>query len=331
MSVSDERMPVAGAQHGVVEVGAAQSSSSRWRTRAAGATMTRAPLMRARQHRSTSSPWKRIARVEAAERAEQVGPHEQARRRDGEHVGVRRRAAPGRTRPARSIAVAARRSGRRRGRRPAGRRRRPRSTSLGPTMPALERYSSSTSTRIASGPRATSSWQMQKKPLSPSTDVEHRVGRRAEAGAGARPPSTIRTNASGSRDRMRSRPASSPASAVAGREQEQRVEVRVVLAGERVERLVEPRAGVVDDDDRDDRRGDRRSRWLSSVCHGASRLAAPSSASRHEFDNNPQHECGDSASLCDHVLSTADPSPAEARPAARDDFRVDLTQGRAAP
>ena len=58
-------------------------------------------------------------------------------------------------------------------------------TSFGPTKPALERYSSSTSRRMASGSRATSSWQKQKNPPSPSTRREHLVGGRAEAGVGA--------------------------------------------------------------------------------------------------------------------------------------------------
>ena len=127
---------------------------------------------------------------------------------------------------------------------------RPTSTSLGPTMPAFERYSSSTSSRIASGSRATSSWQKQKNPLSPST-------RRSTSLAAAPKPGLAPSVADervgqASADRGREVVGSS-ASAVAG-EQEQGVEVGVVLAGERRRASRRTRARAVDDDDGDDRR-----------------------------------------------------------------------------
>ena len=131
--------------------------------------------------------------VEAAEAAEQVGTDQQAGRRAGRTRRGRRRAAPGRSRRARR-SDRSRRSGRRRDRRAAARCGSSHSTSFGPTMPAFERYSSSTSSRMASGSRATSSWRKQKKPLSPSTS------RRTSLAAGPKPglPSTARTKARGS-------------------------------------------------------------------------------------------------------------------------------------
>ena len=57
---------------------------------------------------------------------------------------------------------------------------------------------------------------------------------------------------------------------VTTRQQEKGAEVGVVLVGERVDRLVEPAARGVDDDDPDDRRRERRVGF-----HGAVRLSAP--------------------------------------------------------
>ena len=57
---------------------------------------------------------------------------------------------------------------------------------------------------------------------------------------------------------------------------------RVVLTGERLERLVEPRAGGVDDDDGHDRRRGNRARSLSKFAvHGGLRLAVPTCSARH--------------------------------------------------
>ena len=60
--------------------------ASRWATRAAGATITRAPATWARQHRSRSSPWKVIDRSKPPEGGEEVGPHEGGRAGDVEDV-----------------------------------------------------------------------------------------------------------------------------------------------------------------------------------------------------------------------------------------------------
>ena len=54
--------------------------------RLAGATITRAPARRARQHRSMSSEPGDVVGVEAAELVEQVGAHEHRRVRHEEHV-----------------------------------------------------------------------------------------------------------------------------------------------------------------------------------------------------------------------------------------------------
>ena len=70
---------------------------------------------------------------------------------------------------------------------------------------------------------------------------------------------------------------------VAG-EQEQRVQVRVVLHGERAERLREPGARAVDDDDRDDRRRER-----GVGLHGGARLPA---APRRVPVTRPSHGTG---------------------------------------
>ena len=59
-------------------------------------------------------------------------------------------------------------------------------------------------------------------------------------------------------------------------EQEQRVQVGVVLAGERLERLLEPGSRVVDDDDRDDGRRDR-----GVGLHGARGYRRTSERPRH--------------------------------------------------
>ena len=81
-------------------------------------------------------------------------------------------------------------------------------TNLGPTKPAFERYSSSTSRRTASGSRATSSWQNRKKPPSPSTRRSTSLAAAPKPGLAPR----SRTNASGSRAVISaSRPSMSPA------------------------------------------------------------------------------------------------------------------------
>ena len=57
---------------------------------------------------------------------------------------------------------------------------------------------------------------------------------------------------------------------------------RVVLPGERLERLLEPRTGGVSDDDGDDRRGADCARSLSSFAvHGALRLPLLVRTARH--------------------------------------------------
>ena len=58
----------------------------RWRTRAAGATSTRAPTSRARQHRSMSSEPGRVATSKPPSSVEQVGADEHRGVRDEEHV-----------------------------------------------------------------------------------------------------------------------------------------------------------------------------------------------------------------------------------------------------
>ena len=204
-------------------------------------------------------------RVEPAEGAEQVGADQEAGRRDGEHVGdgvvlllvdLADLDAAGRAAPKRSTS------------RPTSWRTRGLShvTSFGPTMPALERYSSSTITRMASGSRATSSWQKQKNPLSPSTNWATVLA------AGPKPglPPSASTNASGRTAE------DAPGDVVVGAvgDEEHGAQRRVVLAGERLEALVEPRAGGVDDDDGDDRRRGDRARSLSKFAvHGGLRLS----------------------------------------------------------
>ena len=75
-------------------------------------------------------------------------------------------------------------------------------------------------------------------------------------------------------------------------DKEDRAQGWVVLAGERLEALLEPRAGGVNDDsDHDGRRGNR-SRSLSKFAvHGGLRLAVPRCPARHEVDNILQHRC----------------------------------------
>ena len=83
--------------------------------------------------------------------------------------------------------------------------------------------------------------------------AQHLVGGRAEAGVGAE----LADEGVGQPGEDPPPTRTSPSASTRG-EQEQRVEVRVVLGGERGQRLVEPGSGVVDDDDRDDRRRERR-------------------------------------------------------------------------
>ncbi len=65
-------------------------------------------------------------------------------------------------------------------------------------------------------------------------------------------------------------------------DEEDRAQRWVVLAGERLEALLEPRADSVDDDRDDDRRRGNRSRSLSKFAvHGGLRLAVPRCRARH--------------------------------------------------
>ena len=166
-------------------------SSSRWRARACGATTTRAPLRWARQHRSTSSPWNEMAlskppraRNRSARTSMQADGRTNTSRTasccswsnsPGSVIGS---TSPKRSRPRPTCWRTARSS---------------HDTSFGPTRPAFERYSSSTIARTASGSRATSSWQMQKNPLSPSTSASTSLAATPKPGLA----SSGRTNASG--------------------------------------------------------------------------------------------------------------------------------------
>ena len=165
-----------------------------------------------------------------------------------------RRAAPGRARPARRAAPA-RRSCRPTCRPGAAARVVPRRRASGPTTPALERNASSTRSRTARARGATSSWQEAGRRRRPrraraprwrrrrsrgcaveAADVGRRAGRRATRGIGV--------------------------GAAGGVEDEHR-QVRVVLGGQAGEGVLEPRAGVVGDDDGDDRRRGRARRSTS--------------------------------------------------------------------
>ncbi len=66
----------------------------------------------------------------------------------------------------------------------------------------------------------------------------------------------------------------------------------IVLAGKRLEALVEPRADGVDNDNGHDRRRGNRARSLSKFAvHGGLRLAVSRCSARHEVDNILQHRC----------------------------------------
>ena len=134
----------------VVDVAALAERLEVARPRRSGRRRTRAPATWARQHRSRSSPRRSMPASKPPSGGEQVGAHERAAAGHDEHVAhrvvlllvelARARRAARRRRPCRPP----RRPGAARGRRPSA-------TSLGPTMPALERNASSTSVRTASG------------------------------------------------------------------------------------------------------------------------------------------------------------------------------------
>ena len=224
-----------------------RSARAPCRTRAAGATITRAPASRARQHRSMSSAPGNGRRVEAAELVEQVGAHEHRRVRDVEDVAhavvlllVDLVGLDARERDAVVVDRHARpRGGCRdgRGRRASGRR-----------CPAFDRYASSTSSRTASGSSTTSSWQKSRK-TAPSTDVERLVGRRREPARRPRaaPHEGAREGAGDPVGRVLGGP-------VVEDEDRQR---RIVLGAEGRQALLEPGPGVVRDHDRDHGRDGR--------------------------------------------------------------------------
>ena len=146
-------------------------------------------------------------------------------------------------------------------------------------MPAFERYSSSTIRRIASGASATSSWQMQKNPLSPSTKSSTEFA--AAPNPGFAPSCSMNALGSTARDVLGDLGVGQltvPGPLRARREQEERVEVRVVLPGEGVERLVEPGPRRVHDHHRHDGRRDDgfgfRTGWLTGWHRSESRLPA---------------------------------------------------------
>ena len=154
-------LPFPGADQRRIDGRAPAASSSRWRTRASGATMTRAPTTWARQHRSRSSPMATMVGVEATELGEEVGPHQGGAPRGDEDVadgvvlavvdlvGLHPVHRPTRPCP-RSCPRGPGWSGS------------SQLTTLGETIPALERKASSTISWTVSGNRATSSWQSRK-------------------------------------------------------------------------------------------------------------------------------------------------------------------------
>ncbi len=95
-------------------------------------------------------------------------------------------------------------------------------------------------------------------------EAEHLVGGDAEPGVGAQ---RAHEGVRQARRDQRGEVGAIGVDGVAG-EQEERVEVRVVLVDERFERLLEPGTGTVDDDDGDDRRRER-----GVGLHGAARLS----------------------------------------------------------
>ena len=270
------------------------SSSSRWRTRACGATTTRAPLRWIRQHSSMSSPWKVIAgsnppsvRNRSARTSRQAEGSVNTSRTasccswsysPGSVIGS---TSPKRSSPSPTCWSTAGSS---------------HDTSFGPTTPAFDRYSSSTSIRTQSGSSATSSWQKQEEPGVTLDQAQHLVGRRPEAGVGA--------EVADERLRQAGRDPRLERLGVARTgEEEEGVEVGVVLGRDRGERLVEPGlCGLgVDDDDRDDR---RRRRGVGF--HGGARLPAgpERSSSRICTFGSPRWRSGMSQRLtCDDVCS----------------------------
>ncbi len=114
-----------------------------------------------------------------------------------------------------------------------------RSTTLGPTMPAFDRYASSTMSRAASGSSTTSSWQKSRK-TAPSTDGERFVGGRGEP----------RSRRAAPDERARER-VGDPIGRVFGGPvvEHQDRQRRIVLVSEGREALFEPGAGVVRDQD----------------------------------------------------------------------------------
>ena len=104
-----------------------------------------------------------------------------------------------------------------------------------------------------------------EEPALPLDEAQDLVGRRPEAGVGAE------VADEGVGEALRD----AAAEVLAGRvgrpagQEEERVEVRVVLVGEGRERLLEPRARGMDDDDRDDRGRER-----GVGFHGGARLSA---------------------------------------------------------
>ena len=151
----------------------------------------------------------------------------------------RRRAAPGRLRRARRSGRS-RRTGRRRTRRAAA-----------PVRPSTRRASARRCRRSIgraprpsagspSGSSATSSWRKQKNPLSPSTR------RSTSLAVGPKPGIAVDPLEEGRRE-ARARPFDQVGRhrVRLARHQDERLEVRVVLAGEAVEDLVEPGARVV--------------------------------------------------------------------------------------
>ena len=161
----------------------AVASSRCWRTRAAARRPPgrrragRASTSRRRRRRGTSRGRSRRAR--GTGRCARASRSATRRTRRG-----LRRAVPGRPRRARCPRTA-RRSGRRPCRPRAGSRGASSSTTLGPTMPAFDRYASSTRSRTASGSGAASSWQNRRK-VAPFDGLEGVVGGRREPGAARR-------------------------------------------------------------------------------------------------------------------------------------------------
>ena len=239
------------------------SSSSRWRARACGTTTMRAPSRWIRQHRSMSSPWNVIdgsnppsARNRSARTSRQADGRANTSRTasccswsysPGSVIGS---TSPKRSRPSPTCWSTPGSS---------------QVTSLGPTAPALERYSSSTSRRIGVVVERHVVVAEAEEPALTLDEPQHLVGGGSVAGIGAE-----------LADERLGQPIEDAPPDVGGagvaadarRQQEQRVEVRVVLGGQRGEHLVEPRSRAVDDDD-------RHHRWRERGVgfHGGARLS----------------------------------------------------------